>query len=161
MEPPATQGREISVPRSEEERAARFAAQLAEDNAPETVTAVRSLLDGWAALGGRLEYGTARTVTSCFLMLDRGERGPVWPVNLYPAGKGTVEVQFQHLAVRAPFDDVALREVLRERLNGLDGVEIPADRLERRPSFPLAALADEANRDRFAAVLTWFWKTAS
>jgi hypothetical protein len=48
------------------------------------------------------------------------ESGGIWPATLYPGGK--FEVVFQQLSVRPPFDDIALREELRQRLNEVPGV---------------------------------------
>lgn len=137
------------------ERRDRFVEQLSQAQPPEVVTGVLRLLDGWTSSGGRLEYGRAHE-TSCFLMAERGGfDGPaMWPLVVYPSG--AVEVVFQHLAVRPPFDDLALREELRVRLEDVPGVRIAKAKLQLRPSFPLEVLADEAGRLQVMDVLRWF-----
>ncbi|MFD6150078.1 DUF262 domain-containing protein [Streptomyces sp. NPDC060243] len=143
-----------------ETRAARFLRQLAADDTPSTVSAVRELLDRWEKLGGWIGYGAGEVTTSAFLMLGRAGapgRG-IWPLTLYPGGGrgGVAEVVFAHMANREPFTDRARRMDLLNRLNGMKGVTLPEGKLELRPSFALSALEDEANRTRLYETLTWF-----
>ncbi|WP_431913580.1 hypothetical protein [Micromonospora carbonacea] len=67
---------------------------------------------------------------------------------------------FQHLSVRTPFDDVTLREELRQRLNQLPGVRIAAAKLTLRPGFPLTVLADADAREALLDHLRWFYDQA-
>lgn len=141
-------------------RAARFLRQLAAVDSAETVSAVSEVPARWEELGGWVGYGTGKLTTSAFLML--GEAGlpgrGVWPLTLYPGGDrgGTAEVVFQHMATREPFTDRALRTGLLARLNGLEGVGSPEGKLEPRPSFRLAHLAESGNRELLTETLTWF-----
>ncbi|MBC3989380.1 DUF262 domain-containing protein [Streptomyces sp. AC563] len=145
---------------SEETRADRFFRQLATDDSPETVDAVRALLTGWEKLGGWVGHGAGQAITSAFLML--GEAGApgrgIWPLTLYPGGGrgGTAEVVFQHLAAREPFTNRGLRAELLRRLNELKGVDIPEGKLELRPSFRLSVLKESRNRELLAETLAWF-----
>jgi alkylated DNA nucleotide flippase Atl1 len=136
------------------ERRDRFVELLSEAQPTEVVTGVLRLLEGWTGSGGQLD-GRSRE-TSCFLMADRGAPGgkAVWPLVIYPSG--AVEVVFQHLAVRPPFDDLALREELRARLDDVAGIRIAQAKLQLRPSFPVAVLADEDSRCQVLEVLRWF-----
>ncbi|GAA4702116.1 GmrSD restriction endonuclease domain-containing protein [Streptomyces youssoufiensis] len=145
---------------SEESRADRFFRQLATDDSPETVDAVRALFTGWEKLGGWVSHGAGQAITSAYLML--GEAGApgrgIWPLTLYPGGGrgGTAEVVFQHLAAREPFTDRGLRAELLRRLNEMKGVDIPEGKLELRPSFRLSVLEDSRNRELLAETLAWF-----
>ncbi|GAA0410919.1 GmrSD restriction endonuclease domain-containing protein [Streptomyces luteireticuli] len=145
---------------TEETRAGRFFRQLEADDSPETVEAVRALLTDWEELGGWIGHGAGQVTTSAFLML--GEAGApgrgIWPLTLYPgSGRGgTAEVVFQHLAVREPFTDRTLRSGLLQRLNELEGVDIPEGKLELRPSFCLSLLEKDHNRELLAKTLSWF-----
>jgi alkylated DNA nucleotide flippase Atl1 len=137
----------------------RFVEQLAELQTPSTVHGVLALLDAWTAMGGRVQYGTAGE-TSCFLMARTSDHpsGSIWPAALYPSGK--CEVVFQHLANRPPFDDLELREEFRQRLNQVPGVDLPAAKIELRPGFDLAVLAEAAGRESLITELSWFLKQA-
>jgi hypothetical protein len=57
---------------------------------------------------------------------------------------------------RRPFDDEAKRLELRDNLNRIPGIDIPADGIKRRPSIPLAALTADAALTAFLAVLDWY-----
>jgi hypothetical protein len=45
---------------------------------------------------------------------------------------------------------------LRDRLNRIPGVVIPADGLTRHPAIPLAVLTDDAALAQFLSVLDWY-----
>jgi alkylated DNA nucleotide flippase Atl1 len=137
----------------------RFTEQLATTHDTATVSAVARVLDAWSVLGGTLWLGRG-SETSCFLMAREGRRPHnLWPVVLYPTGK--CEVVFQHMAIRKPFDDVQLRQEFRERLNTIPGVDLPAAKLELRPSFPLNLLTDAEALATFIGALSWFYKQAT
>ncbi|WP_422756281.1 GmrSD restriction endonuclease domain-containing protein [Micromonospora sp. WMMD708] len=135
--------------------AERFLEQITARRTPAVSTATVVLLEAWTAMGGTLSYGTGAE-TSCFLMARRREHelGSIWPAVIYPSGK--FEVVFQHLSVRTPFNDIALREDFRQRLNQLPGVNIAAARLALRPGFPLEVLADAEAREALLDHLRWF-----
>ncbi|WP_207394197.1 MGMT family protein [Actinomadura formosensis] len=132
----------------------RFEEQLSV-HGDETFELAAQALQHWADRGGNIDFGRGATETSCFPWLDRADaRGWIWPVVFYPRG-ATIEVVFQHLAKRPPFDDMAHREEFRRRLNRIDGVDIPADRLTKRPSFPITALSGDGMK-YFTETLDWF-----
>ncbi|MEU8727601.1 GmrSD restriction endonuclease domain-containing protein [Streptomyces antimycoticus] len=139
--------------------ASRFIEQLTASQGAAVATATAVVLDAWTTMGGTLSYGIGNE-TSCFLMARSKdhEYGNIWPVTFYPSGK--CEVVFQHLSIRTPFDDLALREELRQRLNQLPDVQIAAARLALRPSFPMTVLADAEARYALLDHLRWFYDQA-
>ncbi|WP_326618000.1 DUF262 domain-containing protein [Streptomyces decoyicus] len=143
-----------------ETRAARFLRQLAADDKPTTVAAVRELIAGWERLGGWTGHGAGQAMTSAFLMLGSagGPGRGIWPMVLYPgSGRGgTAEIVFQHLAKREPFTERALRAELMDRINELEGISLPQGKLELRPGFRLSVLEDEQNRELLVQTLGWF-----
>ncbi|GAB3119841.1 DUF262 domain-containing protein [Streptomyces calidiresistens] len=139
--------------------AERFRAQLRE-HSPEACDGVAATLDFWRRQGGHVTYGRHEE-TSCSPMLDAGtSRRPhlLWPMTIYPVS-GTVEVVFQYLRSRAPFDDSEQRRELLNRLNKIDGIELPEAKLELRPSFPVGVFA--AHGEEIRGVLDWFVHTAA
>lgn len=132
----------------------RFIEQLSEIQGASATHALLAVLDGWSSLGGFLEYGNAASETSCFLMATTASEERIWPSAIYPSGK--FEIVFQYLKTRAPFDDPALREELRHRLNKVPGVDLPAAKIELRPGFDLAVLTDPDARQIFLEQLAWF-----
>jgi hypothetical protein len=160
-------GKDMSQPLShdplpEGENAAsaeRFRSQL-QEHWPQASAGVQSALDFWRGQGGYLNYGQYEE-TSCFPMLDAGtSQRPhlIWPLAIYPVS-GTVEVVFQYLKDRSPFDDVEQRRELLHRLNKIDGLELPEAKLELRPSFPVRVFAEHG--EEICEVLDWFVMTVA
>ncbi|MEV6209586.1 DUF262 domain-containing protein [Kitasatospora sp. NPDC051914] len=143
-----------------EQKRERFFRQLEADNSADCVVAVNAVVEFWETIGGWTAHGSGEISVSAFLMLgghsDLGEG--IWPLTLKPGtGRGgSVEVAFQHMAERAPFSDVELREELRCRLNRIEGVVIPEGKLALRPSFGLDLLVDEVSRKQLLETLAWF-----
>lgn len=130
-----------------------FIEQLQQGVSASEAQALLAIGSTWTALGGTLQYGTA-SQTSCFLMLRAGQPNSIWPMTLYPTG--WAEVVFQHLSTRPPFDDTTLRDELRQRLNRIDGVDIPAARLAMRPNISTKYLVGPGALDVIAETLSWF-----
>ncbi|MET8217861.1 GmrSD restriction endonuclease domain-containing protein [Streptomyces hirsutus] len=148
------------LPEGEDSAAAeRFRTQLRE-NWPDAYDAVLAALDFWRRQGGYVNYGRFEE-TSCFPMLDAGtSHRPhlMWPVGIYPVS-GTVEVVFQYLKDRSPFDDTEQRRELLYRLNKIEGIDLPEAKLELRPSFPVRVFAEHG--EEICGVLDWFVHTAA
>jgi hypothetical protein len=148
------------LPDGEDPAAAeRFRAQL-QEHWPEAFHGVMGALDFWRLQGGYVSYGRHEE-TSCFPVLDAGtSRRPhlMWPVAIYPVS-GTVEVVFQYLKDRSPFDDTEQRRELLNRLNKIDGIDLPEAKLELRPSFPVGVFVEHG--EEICEVLDWFVHTAA
>lgn len=67
---------------------------------------------------------------------------------------GRVEIGFAYLKPYAPFDHEETRRELLARLNQI-GLSLPEDSFNRRPSFSLEALADNARYQQFVEVMEW------
>lgn len=139
------------------ERHAQFIAQLREAQSPEAAGAVEQLVHGWRKLSGTLEFGSS-AATTCFLMLrkptaiDTTRRW--WPLAIYPSGP--VEVQFQYLRDRPPWDMEELRQEFRARLNAAPGIEIAEAKLTVRPGFDSKLLQDDEALEAVMSALEWF-----
>ncbi|MGW4086239.1 GmrSD restriction endonuclease domain-containing protein [Streptomyces sp. NPDC004822] len=148
------------LPDTEDAAAAeRFRTQL-QEHWPDAYAGVLSALDFWRLQGGHVTYGK-HDETSCFPMLDAGtSRRPhlIWPIAVYPVS-GMVEVVFQYLKDRSPFDDTELRRELLNRLNAIHGVDLAEAKLELRPSFPVGVFDEHA--EEICEVLDWFVHTAA
>ncbi|HEX5121175.1 MAG TPA: DUF262 domain-containing protein [Pseudonocardiaceae bacterium] len=138
----------------------RFRDQLVERQGPDIATAVVVVLKAWTNGGGHLDYGIEKE-TSCFLM-SRAKSDPggnIWAAAIYPSGK--FEVVFQHLRSRPPFDAAARRDEFRRRLNEIDGVDLPENKIDMRPGFDLELLLDRPKREQLVETLVWFHALAS
>jgi hypothetical protein len=132
-----------------------FLEALRQRRSVEEAEVARAIL-GWAKKHLlRIVWGRGSKDGSCFPMIDwKGNKTAVISVWTY----GRVEVPFLFLKERPPFDDEAKRQELRNRLNQIPGVDIPADALALRPRILLASLTDQAALDKFLEVLDWFVK---
>lgn len=126
--------------------------ELTSRRGPAEAAVARRVLD-WADRRGDLTlwFGKGRRDGS-LLPGFSGERR-LFPFALYTDGR--VEVHFQYMARRPPFDDERLREQFRQRLNAIDGISISADMLTLRPSIPLSVLASGRALDDFLAAVDW------
>lgn len=123
------------------------------------VEGLARLIEHWAALGGTLQYNVDPQL-SLYPVLRTAPREP-WPLGIYPGGTGTIEVPFQYMKARPPFDDTSVRETMRTMLNNLHGVDIPAARLGLRPRFSLNILSTPSVVEGLMGVMTWFVATAT
>lgn len=101
--------------------------------------------------GGDLQYGTAAGA-SCAPMIKVGGQS-LYAIRFYAK---SAEIPFGLLRNRKPFDDPALREELRQRLNDAPGIDIPVAKLELYPPIKNTQLASVAVFDVVVAVLDWF-----
>jgi hypothetical protein len=83
----------------------------------------------------------------------------LWPFVLYTYGR--VEIQFQHIAKRPPFDDPALREQLRAKLIAIPAVDLPVTADAKRPSLELTALAPTETFSIFTDAMDWAFAQAN
>ena len=129
----------------------RFVRQLNEQSGPQAAGAVQRVLEHWRARGGEVQYGTAVGASCAPVVKIDGK-----PANVIRFYAKTIEIPFGTLKKRPPFDDPALREELRQRLNDAPGVDIPVAKLELYPSIKNTQLANVAVFDVIVAVLDWF-----
>lgn len=145
-----------SEPTVDSDRGSQFLDQL-RDAHPQAASGLLGVLARWQSLGGRLSFGRA-SETSCFLMLDaEHSSASTWPLAIYPKA-GTIEVVFQHMRRRPVFEDRDVRNEFRLRLQRAD-IVLPETKLDLRPSFPLAIVADEPRRAAISDALEWFAMT--
>lgn len=132
-----------------------FLAQLEKHNDAAGRDAVLEIIHAWSAMGGETGYGESKS-TSCFISWRKHNDRSIWPVIIAPR---YLEIVFEYLSPRAPFDDEDLRHELRHRFNRLEGVDIAADRVSRRPRIRQHIVAREGNAERVIEALTWFRDT--
>ncbi|HEX6039344.1 hypothetical protein [Longimicrobium sp.] len=68
---------------------------------------------------------------------------------------GTIELQPQHMKYMPGFEPDERRREFLERINAIPGVDVPADAIQRRPSFPLAHLRSDEAMQAFFGVMEW------
>jgi len=112
----------------------------------------RKLLEWAQARELRIWWGKGKRSGSFFSMFDfQGVSYSLFSVWTY----GTIEVQFQWMQTKPPFDNEAKRLELLHRLNELPGVSLPSDAINRRPSLGLATFINEAALKQFLDSFDW------
>ncbi|AQT71438.1 DUF262 domain-containing protein [Streptomyces sp. fd1-xmd] len=141
----------------------RFFRELADDNSPGTVEAVRGLLARWEEIGGTVYHpgGTKASGSGAVLILEEAGAPDrvISPMGLTPGCGlgGTAYLNFQRLAVAEPFAHPALRAEFLRRLNELEGIDLQEREPGRGPdpSFPLSVLEKDRNRELLVEALMW------
>lgn len=114
--------------------------------------AARAVLD-WAKRNSlRIWWGKGSKDGSFYPMLD-WKGSTHFTVSVWTYGR--LDIQFQWMKVRPPFDDEQKRQELRHRLNQIPGVDIPAGAVTLRPRILLSTLTDKAAMEQFLGVLDW------
>ncbi|MDI9365462.1 MAG: hypothetical protein QM541_10955 [Flavobacterium sp.] len=123
-------------------------------------------------LRGQKEVETARKILEwikpkvTYFYYGVGRRGSVAPILKWKTTSifcfaiwtdGAVEIYFQHMKSRPPFDNEEKRLELLDRLNQIKGVNIPREKVNARPSFPISLLTDKTELQKFIDTFNWYW----
>ncbi len=100
----------------------------------------------------RFSFGSGAIDGSVFPVLDVGAIG-FYPFALWTYG--SIEMQFQHMRDKPPFDQEASRIEAIRRLNEIPGVNIPLDAHSRRPSIAMGVLLEPRALEKFLEVAAW------
>lgn len=137
---------------------ASFLAAVAERCGEREVRAAERILEWSRERGLRLAFGRGAKDAAFYPTRDVPSGSSFWPIGVFPSGP--VEVAFQWMALRTPFDQEAMRRDFQQRLNAIPGVAIPDEKTTKRPSFPLGLLADERAMRSFLEALAWAFDQA-
>jgi hypothetical protein len=113
---------------------------------PTEVRVAKNLLEWATRQKLRIWWGKGRKDGSFYPMIDR-DAASYWTFAAWTNGR--INIPFQTMATRAPFDDDAKRVDLLNRLNSISGVDLPADSITKYPGFPMSALANDAALRQF------------
>jgi len=130
-----------------------FFQQLEYEHKVDEARAARQILDWAGKQGLRIWWGKGNVQGSFYPMLDLGEQS-YWTISVWTYG--TVEIQFQEMKKKPPFDSQSLRNDLLARLNKMPNVALPPDSVGRRPSIPLSVLKEPATMTGFLAAMDWY-----
>jgi len=126
-----------------------FLSELKKNNGADDVRLVENLLEWCKSNGIRFWWGKGIKHGSCFPVFEhKGESYTFFAMWTY----GGIEIQFQHMKKKPIFNDVENRRKLLEKLNEINGILIPEDKIELRPSIPYSALKTESNLESFKKI---------
>ncbi len=134
-------------------------ADLMEKRGEDETRVARELYDWMLARGWRPTFGRGKQDGSWIPVFAANGREH-YPIALYSYGR--IEVQFQHLKARAPFDDEQTRLELLRRVNEIPGVSFGREVITKRPSIQLSLLAsDPAALQQLKRTIEWVEAEAS
>jgi hypothetical protein len=100
----------------------------------------------------RFWWGKGKQDGSFYPVLDlNGEQ--YYPIAIWTYGK--IEIQFQWLMNKSPFNDEIKRKELLKRLNQIPGVEIPETAITRRPNIFLSKFKEASSLAKLLETLDW------
>jgi len=74
---------------------------------------------------------------------------------IYIYSEGTVELPFEHLRTRPPFNDVVKRQAWLHKIQAIPRLQTKHSDIDKRPSFPLAALKTDEQQILFLETIRW------
>lgn len=103
-----------------------------------------------------LDWGRGKKHGSFRVMFDVGGETPFKPVYVETKGsKVNVWVDFKQYGNHHTFESAESRTELINRLNGIEGIAIPDDKIDGWGVFPLAALMKEGAIKQYFDVIEW------
>ena len=130
---------------------ATFFTELQRRNGDDAVLAARGILD-WATSNVEVWWGRGKINGSFVPYLYhkdvQHQLFAVWT-------NGGVEIYFYWYSFKTPFDSEEMRLELLNKLNQIEGVNIPREGINRRPSFNLSLLAQEEKLEQFRSIYDW------
>jgi hypothetical protein len=150
-----------STPQREPWTADEMVASIRSSQGAGAANAAQTILSWAADHNPQLRTWFSHNQTGSFMPgLDIRGGAYLFPIAIY--SRGGVEIQFQHMIGRPqrPFEREEKRRELQRMLNEIDGVAIPSDRLDKRPGFPLTALAGDGACGAFLKAIDWAFTQA-
>lgn len=131
---------------------ASFFAEMEAKRTPGEVAVARRVFDWVRSNSISFTWGKGVTAGSLLPYIEhKGET--YWPFSVWTYG--SIEILFQWLKYRAPFDAEGKRLDLLQRLNAIPGVSIPENGITRRPPIRMSAIAAEGSVERLIETLGW------
>lgn len=111
------------------------------------------LLRDFEKMGCTISWGHGKTHGS-FVPIYVGKQN-YQLCSVYPWNTRTlIEIYFQYL--KPPFDTMEFKHELRAKLEKISGVQIPEDRLSKRPNFEWSVLQTQGNYNLFINTYKWY-----
>jgi hypothetical protein len=126
-----------------------FFEDLTARHGPDVASVARTILDWGRSVGLDVWWGRGQSDGS-FLLWREATR--LWFVSCWTYGR--LEIPFDYMR-QGPFASLEVRDELRRRLNDIPGINIPENRLVRRPSVELSVLVPGEARRALVSVLSW------
>ena len=128
-----------------------FFSEYVSRNGAETARVAEKIADWMQHTGDGIFYGQGLKDGSVIMMVSAGSQ-KIYPFSIWTYGR--VEIGFQYM-MKGPFRDEAKRRELLKCLNEIEGINLPADAITRRPNIPLKSFSDERRLGQFFDIMGW------
>ena len=129
-----------------------FIEELLNTSGNQKVNAVEKILKHLENNITRLWFGKGTTKGSIFPIIDK-EKTHYQLFSLWT--DGSIEIPFQYYMDKAPFQSIAKRKELLQKLNKIDGVNINENKITKRPSISMNIFKTEGGIKQFIEVFDW------
>lgn len=144
-----------SMRRSKQWDEVTFFKELERRNGNEAAKAIQKIIETIKPNVSRIWFGQGVRSGSLIPVIDsRDHMNSLFAVYTY----GKIELFFQYLKDKPPFNDLAKRKDLMRRLNDIDGVNVTANKIDKRPSIDIKLFSKNEKRDAFVAIIAWMIK---
>lgn len=131
-------------------------------SSPEKVNTAKQIIDwikdrcGNITIGGNgVEKGYGHSMIPSTTKRFGDQSWNILPFSIWTTGY--IELTFQYYQNRPPFDSMDYRRKLADMLNQIEGVDIPDEKLTKRPSLDLSLLQEEKALKQFFDAFEWFY----
>lgn len=129
-----------------------FISEICDKNGKECEKVVNSVINFCLENNLRIWYGNGKSQGSLIPVLDKKiYANQLFAIYTY----GRIEIYFQYLKQKPPFNNKDKRLDLLNKLNSIQGINLPSTKLEMRPSFDIRILFRKENVDEFLEILKW------
>ncbi len=127
-----------------------FFEELKRRNGKKVEKIVRSIIKQIENKVTRLWYGQGKRTGSIIPVIDKKEySNQLFAIYTY----GRIEIYFQYLKMKPPFNDDQKRRELLDKFNLIDGINLPENKLDKRPSFEIKELNTDEKQQEFIEVI--------
>ncbi|MGD9614799.1 MAG: hypothetical protein AB7H90_12865 [Alphaproteobacteria bacterium] len=128
-----------------------FLSECTARNGFEAARVAKKIADWMQRTGDGIWFGQGIKDGSIAMMVMAGQQ-KFYPFSIWTYGR--IEIGFQYM-MKGPLRDEEKRRELLRRLNEIEGINLSADAITRRPTMPLTSLSDERRLGQFFEVMRW------
>lgn len=132
-----------------------FLEKIHQEKGEDAARIARQILNWVENKNIRIWWGEGRITGSLYPLVDVSGKSflsfAIWT-------NGTAQIQFGPMRSNPAFQDELRRLELLEKLNQVPGMSLPANSLDKYPSFPLNILANEKSLATFLGIWDWFFE---
>jgi hypothetical protein len=130
--------------------------EIEQRQGPEVASIARRLLEWGNATSDHIWWGTGKTLGSFGPVVNATIDGTFyWYILIFVRTNGLVEIEFEVIRRRPPFESPKIRAELLRRIKEAIGINLPDDAINKYPTIDLHKLIDPEVFQKFIGALDW------